>query len=114
MKAEELINELRHDGLLKDKVLAQIGNKTLGVRDLHVNKYGVYLIVSEEATEYTVLMIGELLKIMIKKLLYGKLDQTVMLGEMYGNSDDRRVRTHEIGHVEYIDGAFVIFAEDER
>lgn len=114
MKAKEVIGELRNVGLLKDKVLARIGDKTLGVTDLHVNKYGVYLIASEEATEYSVLMIGELLKIMIKKLFYGRLDQTVMLGEMYGDSDDRRMRTHEIGHVEYNDGVFVIFAEDER
>lgn len=111
MKAGELINELRHDGLLRDKVLARIGDRTLGVTRFRVGMYGAYLIASEDASEYSVLMIGELLKRMIKKLLYDSLDQTVMLGEMYGDSGDRRMRTHEIGHVEYSDGVFVIFAE---
>lgn len=116
MKAGELINELRHDGLLTDKVLASMSGKTLGVIRLRVGMYGAYVIASEDTTEYSVTTIGELLSRILKGLSEGYIHdgQTVMLGEMYGDSDDRRMRTHEIGHVEYSDGVFVIFAEDER
>ena len=115
MKAGVLIEKLLHDGSLTDNVLVRVDDMTLGVTHVHVSKYGTYLIASEDATEYSVMTTGDLLMRMIKKLFTNSLDKTVMLVlEMYGDDDDLIAWMRKVGHVEYSDGVFVIFAEDER